>query len=316
MNTKTALCVIPPVEVWSQMNAIRMTHDKSYQRWPPHFNILFPFLPLDHTDLSINGGNALNVLQQLSARIQPFQCTLQNFRFFTNAKTAWLDPEMKESGDTKALDAISLNDFYTHVRQHFPQTCRGAQTPHPYAPHVSVGTWPNVQHASRDLLAYPGVVATTCDTVARESKQNISANAQLATPIVFSVDRVYIIERSSFTAPFQIRYVLRFAGGDISLLDTVAQDVNSQQMAINAAPNPQNKHGQKGGNDNKKACRSFQRGECKYGDRCKFSHTVKSNSPRAGQTRAKSPSTEQSRKKSPRQRKDNGSGRAISFRKS
>ena len=40
----TSLCVIPPKELWDEINKIRKNHDKAFDRWPPHINILFPFV--------------------------------------------------------------------------------------------------------------------------------------------------------------------------------------------------------------------------------------------------------------------------------
>lgn len=40
---KTAVCVVPPTPLWPQIQSIRATHDKSYIRWMPHINILYPF---------------------------------------------------------------------------------------------------------------------------------------------------------------------------------------------------------------------------------------------------------------------------------
>ncbi|UJR22209.1 hypothetical protein I4U23_025273 [Adineta vaga] len=41
---KTALCLIPPENVWSQIQSIRSVHDKAYPRWMPHINLIYPFV--------------------------------------------------------------------------------------------------------------------------------------------------------------------------------------------------------------------------------------------------------------------------------
>lgn len=46
---KSALVVMPPPEAWIAIQRVRMVHDKSYYRWPPHLNVLYPFLPDDAT---------------------------------------------------------------------------------------------------------------------------------------------------------------------------------------------------------------------------------------------------------------------------
>lgn len=44
-TVKTALCLIPPENVWQQIQSIRSVHDKAYPRWMPHINLVYPFVP-------------------------------------------------------------------------------------------------------------------------------------------------------------------------------------------------------------------------------------------------------------------------------
>ncbi|CUS09836.1 unnamed protein product [Tuber aestivum] len=41
---QTAIAVIPPAFYHPQINALRSLYDKSYPRWPPHINVLYPFV--------------------------------------------------------------------------------------------------------------------------------------------------------------------------------------------------------------------------------------------------------------------------------
>ncbi|OLN95647.1 Nuclear poly(A) polymerase 1 [Colletotrichum chlorophyti] len=40
----TALCLIPPKEQWPSIDRLRFDNDKSYSKWPPHVNLLYPFI--------------------------------------------------------------------------------------------------------------------------------------------------------------------------------------------------------------------------------------------------------------------------------
>jgi hypothetical protein len=42
----SACCLIPPDDLWGQIQEIRQKHDKSFDRWPPHIKCvrLVPFL--------------------------------------------------------------------------------------------------------------------------------------------------------------------------------------------------------------------------------------------------------------------------------
>ena len=43
----TALCIIPPQHSWPSIDRIRALYDKSYEKWPPHINLIYPFVRPD-----------------------------------------------------------------------------------------------------------------------------------------------------------------------------------------------------------------------------------------------------------------------------
>jgi hypothetical protein len=40
---KSALCIIPPLAAQAAVQRVRCFHDKSFVRWPPHINLVYPF---------------------------------------------------------------------------------------------------------------------------------------------------------------------------------------------------------------------------------------------------------------------------------
>ncbi|KAI1079170.1 hypothetical protein F5B20DRAFT_181492 [Whalleya microplaca] len=40
----TALCILPPKHLWASINQLRMIYDKAYETWPPHINLVYPFV--------------------------------------------------------------------------------------------------------------------------------------------------------------------------------------------------------------------------------------------------------------------------------
>jgi hypothetical protein len=76
---RSALCVVPPREAWGRIQAIRQAHDPAFARWPPHVNMLWPFVPRDDcTRLEPQVVAAL-------ARVPPFRVTLSRFGTFAGA---------------------------------------------------------------------------------------------------------------------------------------------------------------------------------------------------------------------------------------
>lgn len=41
---KSTVCIIPPLAVQQAVQRIRCFQDKSFVRWPPHINLLYPFI--------------------------------------------------------------------------------------------------------------------------------------------------------------------------------------------------------------------------------------------------------------------------------
>lgn len=43
----TALCIIPPRNQWSKVDQLRSHYDRAYGKWPPHVNLIYPFVQVD-----------------------------------------------------------------------------------------------------------------------------------------------------------------------------------------------------------------------------------------------------------------------------
>ena len=68
LTHKTALCIIPPENLWEPIQSIRSVHDKAYPRWMPHINLIYPFVPetefgriKTQLDSILNASNAFDI---------------------------------------------------------------------------------------------------------------------------------------------------------------------------------------------------------------------------------------------------------------
>lgn len=43
----TALCIVPPRSLWPSIDNLRSRYDKAYRKWPPHINLIYPFVQVD-----------------------------------------------------------------------------------------------------------------------------------------------------------------------------------------------------------------------------------------------------------------------------
>ncbi|KAI0404186.1 hypothetical protein F4802DRAFT_256550 [Xylaria palmicola] len=62
----TALCVVPPEHLWPMFDRLRSLYDKAYAKWPPHINLVYPFVRA--ADLP---GASASVASQLSEHAAP-----------------------------------------------------------------------------------------------------------------------------------------------------------------------------------------------------------------------------------------------------
>lgn len=44
-STETSICIIPPRHLWESIDSLRALYDKAYEKWPPHVNLIYPFVP-------------------------------------------------------------------------------------------------------------------------------------------------------------------------------------------------------------------------------------------------------------------------------
>ena len=93
----SALIVRPPDS--DAIDEIRDAWDPHAERWMPHINLLYGFVPDHHFDA------AVRALEQALAGFAPFEVTLETFSHFDHRRscTVWLDPAGERLADLQAL---------------------------------------------------------------------------------------------------------------------------------------------------------------------------------------------------------------------
>jgi 2'-5' RNA ligase len=187
LTYKTALALLPPAAITPPIEAVRHVHDKNYRRWPPHINLIYPFLasPLETSD-----SNSPRLSQSIHARIAKatagigaFQVSLKASGTFTHSKaskTVWLGPTPDER--VKLLQAALQAEF---------AECDNDQRA--FTPHLSVGqakTDKVVEQLSKEIT---NSIADFCQ------HQDGGLEA-----LEWYIDRVYVIERKGFHGRFTI----------------------------------------------------------------------------------------------------------------
>ena len=120
----SALCWIPPKgNAFDSIQTVRQKYDKQINRWPPHINLLYPFVPSDDFD------EAAKKLSIALRDVNAFDVTLSDIKNFSHGKscTAWLGPDEKD-------ELIALQTACQAVFPHCDDlSSRG------FVPHLTVG---------------------------------------------------------------------------------------------------------------------------------------------------------------------------------
>ena len=224
----SALVMIPPRSAWDAVQEVRCVRDKSYLRWMPHVNLLYPFLEDDASGETF--AEAAAIAADALKETSPFRCSLRAFAFFEHARssTVWLHPAAcpgvdeewaarvheKDTEDTDER-ACAFAEGNSRSLEPGPPACPPAspgliaaqsalEGAFPFAsrlssvsaagfvPHLSVGQWPDAVSASA-------------------AAANLRARW---TPVEFDVDAVFLISRpSDGSGPFRVRARAPLGGG-------------------------------------------------------------------------------------------------------
>lgn len=66
----TALCIIPPRNLWPRIDRLRSRYDKAYGKWPPHINLVYSFAQVDALPIAVEAvQSAVTRHQRSSFRI-------------------------------------------------------------------------------------------------------------------------------------------------------------------------------------------------------------------------------------------------------
>eukprot|EP00439_Symbiodinium_sp_Y106_P057957 s977_g8.t1 len=131
LDAHSALAILPPDELLTEVQAVRQQNDKAYVRWPQaHLRVLWPFLPV---------RTALPRLEQLNEKLAAFPVELSEVRLLNGLARAPVDRAYVGVTPSDATRRILL-DLVESLLEDFPE-CRAADSEEPDF-HVTLGQFP------------------------------------------------------------------------------------------------------------------------------------------------------------------------------
>jgi len=190
------VCMVPPPEyetVWKSVSEMRLRlKDPGFYRWPPHANLLYPFLELDNnSDCDTTTIKYIEeIVQQLETATcicPPFTVKLNRFGTFGGKQRGvlWLDPEsfsIDHDSSTEKVDCPPLISLQQQLEEAFPsckdQSQKGSSNT--FTPHMTLSHFEHLQDAleAQNLLELPD------------------------KPLEFVLDRIYLLERKGDAGQF------------------------------------------------------------------------------------------------------------------
>jgi poly(A) polymerase len=195
---RSAVVVIPSAEVLPAIQAIRRRYDRRFDRWMPHINLLYGFVPEEYFE------EAAQAIAQAIAQLQPFEVTLTSYETFTHrsSSTAWLCPVAQPPDALHQLQAV-LQQLFPQCDEQSKKSSAG------FTPHLSVGQFPTAQEAREQLPSWH--------------------------PLSFLVESVALISRRG-DEPFEVRYRVHLGQGSKGAGEAGEAKTNLMQLLNDLEP--------------------------------------------------------------------------------
>lgn len=95
---KSSLCVIPQQSVFNYIQPLREKYDEQYERWMPHFNLVYPFCDKSEFDEVISMIEMSNIDDSYFDLLKEEEIVIDTISYFEQSDkiTIWIGPSKTE----------------------------------------------------------------------------------------------------------------------------------------------------------------------------------------------------------------------------
>ena len=192
------ICLVPPpsaTTAWERLSDVRRKlKDPGFFRWPPHANLLYPFLEPSYVEESDKSKeeqysefreHLAMSLTSVAAQCKPFDIDIDTFGTFggKDRGVLWAHPKSKYSAPAADCesDEEPLITLQTLLENHFP-TCTDQRKQGSFTPHMTLSHYANI-------------------TDALEAKGRVESEWESTS---FHVQEIYLLQRKGDEGQFKI----------------------------------------------------------------------------------------------------------------
>jgi len=194
----SALTMVPPeseIQVWDQLTELRtLVRDPGLFRWPPHVNLLYPFVELFDQEDDSEVERVMRKLQEVTARTEPFNVTLDRFGLFGGKwrGVLWLNPSSSYTSQQSTMQDEPLIQLQKNLCDALSWYENGGNLcKSEFVPHLTISH-------------YESIVA------AKEAQSRLEQDYE---PCSFHVDEIYLLNRNGDHGQFQVAATLPLGHG-------------------------------------------------------------------------------------------------------
>lgn len=170
------------INVWNRIQDLRYNlKDRGFYRWPPHINILYPFIKPGEIDVT--------AISSILRHQCPFEITLKDFQIFGGRNrrgVLWLNPVTPKGDEIQNLHSSITSIFESNPDPSLFTTFRNK----PFNPHMTVCHYET-------------------STMASEMASKLQTDW---SPVSFTVREVLIMERNGDSGQFHVAYRIPLCG--------------------------------------------------------------------------------------------------------
>ena len=179
LSHKAALALVLPKHSASIVQDIRKKYDKTFNRWPPHINLLYPFYE------QMNVGKISQNLSQVLSKFEPFQTNLDHLNSFEKNCVVYLEQTNKDEEKIVCKIQDELKNYFSDLADN--------EKSKSFTPHMTIAQPEQRRDAGKKWAE------TMVGKITSEFGQADSFQAKLP------IDAVYWLTRANENDPFIVK---------------------------------------------------------------------------------------------------------------